>query len=118
MTGSLRLCALGLLLLAGLLALPDVAHASVGSGGGLPYEDWFTQLRSSVTGPFAFTAALIGLAVAGGTLIFGGDLNGFFRTMIYLTLVMALLVTAQNVMSTYFGRGAVAVLSDTIKTTA
>ena len=47
----------------------------------------------------------IGL-IAGGVLIFGGDLNGFFRTLIFLVLVMALLVGAQNMMSTFFGRGA------------
>jgi type IV secretion system protein TrbC len=45
--------------------------------------------------------------VAGGVLIFGGELNAFFRTMIFLVLVMALLVGAQNIMSGLFGRGAV-----------
>jgi type IV secretion system protein VirB2 len=40
-------------------------------------------------------------------LIFGGDLNGFFRTLIFIVLVMALLVGAQNIMSTLFARGAV-----------
>jgi hypothetical protein len=44
--------------------------------------------------------------VAGGILIFGGELNGFFRTLIFIVLVMALLVGAQNMMSTFFGRGA------------
>ena len=48
-------------------------------------------------------------------LIFGGDLNGFFRTLIFLVLVMALLVGAQNVMSTFFGRGAeIAALGDAV----
>jgi type IV secretion system protein VirB2 len=59
-----------------------------------------------VTGPVAFALSIIGIVVAGGVLIFGGDLNGFFRTLIFLVLVMALLVGAQNVMSTFFGRGA------------
>ncbi|TXH91674.1 MAG: conjugal transfer protein TrbC, partial [Thauera aminoaromatica] len=43
---------------------------------------------------------------AGGILIFGGELNGFFRTLIFIVLVMALLVGAQNMMSSFFGRGA------------
>jgi hypothetical protein len=51
--------------------------------------------------------------VAGGILIFGGELNGFFRTLIFIVLVMALLVGAQNMMSTFFGRGAeIAALTD------
>ncbi len=100
--------------LIGLLALltlwllaPAPAHASVGTGGSLPYESWLTALRNSVTGPVAFTVALIGIVVAGGVLIFGGELNAFFRTLIFIVLVMALLVGAQNMLSTFFGRGAV-----------
>ena len=98
---------LGLLaLLAFFLLAPHTAFASEGTGGSLPYEGWLTNLRNSVTGPVAFTLSLIGIVVAGGILIFGGELNGFFRTLIFIVLVMALLVGAQNMMSTFFGRGA------------
>lgn len=96
-----------LLLLAFFLLTPQEAFASVGTGGSLPYESWLTNLRNSVTGPVAFALSIIGIVVAGGVLIFGGDLNGFFRTLIFIVLVMALLVGAQNVMGTFFGRGAV-----------
>ncbi len=82
------------------------ALASATTGGGLPYEDWLTNLRASVTGPVAFALSIIGIVVAGGVLIFGGELNAFFRTMIFLVLVMALIIGAQNVMSNFFGRGA------------
>lgn len=93
-------------MLAVFLIAPQHAFASEGTGGALPYESWLTNLRNSVTGPVAFALSIIGIVVAGGVLIFGGDLNGFFRTLIFLVLVMALLVGAQNVMSTFFGRGA------------
>jgi type IV secretion system protein TrbC len=95
------------LLLLMLWVTPEIAEASVGTGGGLPYETWLTSLQNSVTGPVAFTLSIIGIVVAGGVLIFGGDLNGFFRTLIFIVLVMALLVGAQNIMSTLFARGAV-----------
>lgn len=85
---------------------PLSAFASEGTGGGLPYEDWLANLRNSVTGPVAFTLSIIGIVVAGSVLIFGGDLNGFFRTLIFLVLVMALIIGSQNVMSNFFGRGA------------
>lgn len=85
---------------------PVHAFASTGSGGSLPYESWLTSLRSSVTGPVAFTLSIIGIIGAGGTLIFGGELNGFLRSIIFLVLVMAFLVGAQNVMSNFFGHGA------------
>lgn len=94
------------LLLAWLILAPEHAFASEGTGGSLPYETWLTNLRNSITGPVAFALSTIGIVIAGGVLIFGGDLNGFFRTLIFLVLVMALLVGAQNVMGTFFGRGA------------
>ena len=101
------------ILLALIVLWPHHALASEGTGGSLPYESWLTNLRNSVTGPVAFALSIIGIVIAGGTLILGGDLNGFFRTLIFLVLVMALLVGAQNVMSTFFGRGAeIAALGD------
>lgn len=104
-------------LLAYLLLAPQYAFASEGTGGSLPYESWLGNLRNSVTGPVAFALSLVGIVVSGGTLILGGDLNGFFRTMLFVVLVMALLVGAQNMMSTFFGRGAeIAAVSDVINT--
>ena len=94
------------LLFAFLLLSFDLTFASEGGGGGLPYETWLTNLRNSVTGPVAFALAIIGIVVAGGVLIFGGDLNGFFRTLIFIVLVMALIIGAQNILGTFFGRGA------------
>ena len=90
-----------------LLINPDMVQAAATGVGSLPYEPWLVQLQNSVTGPVAFSLSLIGIVVAGGVLIFGGDLNGFFRTLIFIVLVMALLVGAQNIMSTLFGKGAV-----------
>lgn len=94
------------------LLAPMSASASVGTGGSLPYESWLENLRNSVTGPVAFSLSITGIVIAGGVLIFGGDLNGFFRTLIFLVLVMALIVGAQNVMSTFFARGAVVAMLD------
>src|SRR4051812_29697953 len=109
---TLRVISTALLLALLVLASQHVL-ASEGTGGALPYESWLTNLRNSVTGPVAFALSIIGIVVAGGVLIFGGDLNGFFRTLIFLVLVMALLVGAQNVMSSFFGRGAeIAALGD------
>ncbi len=96
-----------------LMLAPGHAYASEGTGGSLPYEPWLVNLRNSVTGPVAFALSLLGIVVSGGTLIMGGDLNGFFRTLMFIVLVMALLVGAQNMMSSFFGRGAeIAALGD------
>jgi type IV secretion system protein VirB2 len=88
------------------LCFASNAHASEGVGGTLPYESWLMNLRNSVTGPVAFSLSMIGIVVAGGALVMGGDLSGFFRTLIFIVLVFAFLVGAQNMMSNFFGRGA------------
>ena len=98
--------ALLILMFLGLLLFANNALAAVGAGGALPYETWLVNLRNSVTGPVAFTLSIVGIVVAGGILIFGGELNAFFRTLIFIVLVMALLVGANNIMTNLF-QGAV-----------
>ena len=97
------------------LAASGQAHASEGIGGTLPYESWLMNLRNSVTGPVAFTLSMVGIVVAGGALVMGGDLSGFFRTLVFIVLVLAFLVGAQNMMSNFFGRGAEIAAADTIE---
>ena len=96
----------GTLALLAILVTSHPALAAVGQGGSLPYESWLSNLSNSVTGPVAFALSLIGIVVAGGILIFGGELNAFFRTLIFLVLVMALIIGAKNMMTTFFGQGA------------
>ncbi|MER0171587.1 MAG: conjugal transfer protein TrbC [Nitrosomonas sp.] len=100
------ICFFSIALLFALLFSTDDAQAAVGAGGALPYETWLVNLRNSVTGPVAFTLSIVGIVVAGGILIFGGELNAFFRTLIFIVLVMALLVGANNIMTNLF-QGAV-----------
>ncbi len=96
----------GLLFLLTFFAVVPHVMASAAQGGGLPYEAWLTKLQQSMTGPVAFSISIIGIVAAGGVLIFGGELNAFVRTLIFVVLVMGLLVGAQNLMSTFFGQGA------------
>ncbi len=98
-----------LVILAALAVVIPAASAlatTTGAGGGLPYEGWLTNLRNSVTGPVAFALSIIGIVIAGGVLIFGGELNAFFRTLIFLVLVMALIIGSNNMLTTFFGSGA------------
>ncbi|EAM5005919.1 TPA: TrbC/VirB2 family protein [Escherichia coli] len=84
----------------------EPAMASNTSGGGLPFDSWLTNIRTSITGPFAYTVSVIGLVAAGGMLIFGGDMNGFMRTLIFIVLVLSFIVAAQNTLSAITGQGA------------
>ena len=96
----------GLLLTLCVITSPHEAYAAGTAGGGLPYESALTRLRASITGPVAFTLSLIGIVGAAGVLIFGGELTGFLRMMVFLVLLIAILVGAQNVLTTLFAAGA------------
>ena len=96
----------GLLLTLCVLTMPPEAYAAGTAGGGLPYESALTRLRASITGPVAFTLSLIGIVGAAGALIFGGELTGFLRMMVFLVLLITILVGAQNVLTTLFAAGA------------
>ena len=108
----------GLLLALYVLTMPHEAYAAGTAGGGLPYESALTRLRASITGPVAFTLSLIGIVGAAGVLIFGGELTGFLRMMVFLVLLIAILVGAQNVLTTLFAAGAEIAWSGEEKTLA
>ena len=97
---------LGVILTLCVIASPHEAYAAGTAGGGLPYESALTRLRASITGPVAFTLSLVGIVGAAGVLIFGGELTGFLRMMVFLVLLIAILVGAQNVLTTLFAAGA------------
>ena len=91
------------------LMMPASAWATTaaGSGGGMPWESPLGKLQSSISGPIAYALALAGVIGAGGALIFGGDMNGFLRTVIVLVGFIALLISAPSVLSSFSSSGAV-----------
>ena len=95
------------MLLALSILLPDQAWATSTSSGGLPWESPLQTVSQSLTGPVAYAISLIGVVVTGAMLIFGGEINEFARRIIMLVLVIALLVSATNLLSTLFSSGAV-----------
>lgn len=90
-----------------LAALPQAALAATGGGGGLPWEGPLQTLSGSLTGPVATSIALIAIAVAGGVLIWGGEINRFASMAVYIVLVLGLLVMANNVLTTLYTSGMV-----------
>lgn len=89
-----------------LVALPQIALAQ-GGGGGLPWEGPLQTLSNSLTGPVAISIALIAIAVAGGVLIWGGEINRFASMAVYIVLVLGLLVMANNVLQALYAPGMV-----------
>lgn len=92
-----------------ILSFPFAALASNTGAGVLPYESWLIRIQESLTGPVAFSVALIGIVTSGATLIFmGGEIGRFMRSLIYIVLVMTMLVGANSLMTQFFHGAVVA----------
>jgi type IV secretion system protein TrbC len=86
------------------------AFAGGGGGGGLPWETPLSRIADSLTGPVALSISLIALMVAGGTLVFGGELSEFARRSCVAALAIAFLVLGAGFMTSLFGVGGATVL--------
>lgn len=86
------------------IAATTPAFAS--SGGSLPWEGPLEQIQESITGPVAGYIALAAVAIAGGMLIFGGELNDFARRLMYVVLVAGILLGATTIVGLFGATGA------------
>lgn len=103
---SRRSAVIAVALLAAPIALASVTPALASSGGSLPWEGPLQQIQESITGPVAGAIALAAVAIAGGMLIFGGELNDFARRLMYIVLVAGILLGATNIVGLFGATGA------------
>jgi type IV secretion system protein TrbC len=87
-----------------LLMIATPAFAS--SSGSLPWEGPLEKIQQSITGPVAGYIALAAVAVAGGMLIFGGELNDFARRLVYVVLVAGFMLGATTIIGLFGATGA------------
>ena len=92
--------------LAALVTTSLIEPAFASSGGSLPWEGPLEQIQQSITGPVAGFIALAAVAVAGGMLIFGGELNDFARRLTYVALVGGILLGATQIVALFGSTGA------------
>ena len=81
----------------------QAAHAAGAGGGGLPWEAPLKRIADSLTGPVALAISLIAFVVAGGTLVFGGELSEFARRAVMVVMAVAFLVLGGQFLSVLFG---------------
>lgn len=87
-----------------------IATAGIAAGGGgaaMPWDGPMQAFVNSITGPWAGAIALVAIVVAGATLIFGGELNAFARTMVMIILGVAIIVGAAQFLTALGLAGAV-----------
>src|SRR5690349_25177467 len=93
-----------------LLLFASPAAFAGGGGGGLPWETPLNRIAQSLTGPVGLSISLIALMVAGGALVFGGELSVVARRSCVAALAVAFLVLGAGLMATLVGVGGAAVL--------
>ena len=72
---------------------------ATGGDNKLPWETGLTTLQNSITGPVATVVSLVAIVGAGAALIFGGNIQGFLRTAVYIVLVIGLIISANNILT-------------------
>ncbi len=88
---------------AAVLILWSKSAWAASAGAGLPWEAPLQRVAASLTGPVALAISLIALMVAGGTLVFGGELSEFARRSCVAVLAIAFLVLGAGFMAQLFG---------------
>lgn len=73
------------------------------SGSDMPWDSALSTLQESLTGPFAYIVSLIGIVASAGMLVFGGEISGFLKSMLYVVLVVAVLIGANAFMTNVMG---------------
>src|SRR5262245_2413454 len=91
------------------LALASSLQAFGAAAGTLPWEAPMQAIATSLTGPVAYAIGLIGIAIAGGTMLWGGELTEFGRRACMIGLVVSVLVFAAPMLSSAFGVSAAVV---------
>src|SRR4051795_8391517 len=91
------------------LALALSMRAFAAAGGNLPWEKPMTAIATSLTGPVAYAIGLIGIAIAGGAMLWGGELTEFGRRACMIGLVVSVLVFAAPLLASAFGVNAAVV---------
>ena len=75
----------------------------------LPWEAPMQTIATSLTGPVAYAIGLIGIAIAGGSMLWGGELTEFGRRACMIGLVISVLVFGAPMLATAFGVNAAVV---------
>ena len=91
------------------LAVAFSLQLQAAAAGGLPWEKPMTAIATSLTGPVAYAIGLIGIAIAGGAMLWGGELTEFGRRACMIGLVVSVLVFAAPLLASAFGVNAAVV---------
>ena len=94
------------------LALASVAFACI--TGSFSYEKVLTQFSDSISGPVAVSVCIIGLAAGGFAMIFGGDLQGWLKTLLFCVFIIGCIAGAAAIVQKLGLTGASIIVSSAL----
>ena len=86
---------------AALTVAVENAHASTNTSL-TALETPLQTLQKSLSGPVALAIGVIAICITGAVLIFGGEISDFGKRMAYVVLVLAILLTANTLVTALF----------------
>ena len=81
------------------LALLAAQNAFATGAGGLPWDSAITTLQDDLTGPVATGISVIAFLAAGAALVFGEELGGIAKKLMYVVLGVAFIVMGNKFLS-------------------
>jgi len=97
------------------LLLPNVALAATG-GGKLPWSSALSTLRDDLTGPTAFSIAVVAAFAAILAYSFSHEMSGWVKAILLVTILMSALTGIVNIAAALGITGAVFTPGDAIVT--
>src|SRR5258708_32559799 len=91
------------------LAYAFASRANAAAAGTLPWERPMTAIATSLTGPVAYAIGLIGIAIGGGAMLWGGELTEFGRRACMIGLAVSVLAFAAPMVRRAFAVTAAAI---------
>ena len=84
-------------------ATPSGTVAMYGVFNVMPWGAVLQPIVNSLTGPTAIMVSILGVAVAGGMLVFGGEYSDLMRRMVMVCLTVGLLIGSRLFLWNLFG---------------
>ena len=84
-----------------LIAICCSPVAALANQNDLPWNTALDKLVNAFSGKTALLVSMVGIFVAGGMLIFGGDLGTFGRMIMMIVLVGSMMGALSNIASTF-----------------
>ena len=81
------------------LAALAAQNAFATGAGGLPWDTAISTLQSDLTGPVATGISVIAFLAAGGALVFGEELGGIAKKLLYVVLGVSFIVMGDRFMA-------------------